>query len=192
VRVLYRLGMIPQLDEDQAIAAARRMHSAYPGQIDGALWTLGREVCASEAPACGRCRLVDLCAYAHDHHAVGAHGYPVDSAESTVAGRRTQHNKLVRDRIPDIIRAQGQQCATTILDDEQYRRALHAKLIEEATELAQAPREELLTELADVREVLDALIFYYRISEPALAGEQKKRRDERGGFLKRINLVWAG
>jgi len=104
---------------------------------------------------------------------------------------RIHYNKLVRDHIPDIIRAEGRECATTTLDDEAYRLALHAKLIEEAQELAQAPADGFLTELADVREVLDALIAYYAIDEVELATLQERRRLERGGFTQRITLTWA-
>ncbi|TAE56625.1 MAG: hypothetical protein EAZ88_03705 [Oscillatoriales cyanobacterium] len=53
-----------------------------------------------------------------------------------------KYYKLVRDRIPDIIRESGNECETAVLSDEEYRQALRQKLIEEAAEVAQAKRRE--------------------------------------------------
>ena len=76
-----------------------------------------------------------------------------------------EHNKLVRDRIPEIIRKEGKEADIVILSDEQYLVELKAKLIEEATEVSLSKdREEILSELADVREVMDALMQVYEIS----------------------------
>jgi predicted house-cleaning noncanonical NTP pyrophosphatase (MazG superfamily) len=66
--------------------------------------------------------------------------------------------KLVRDRIPEIIRAEGSRAVTRRLDDDAYRDALLDKLVEEAHELRNAPRESAgIGEAADVYEVLLAL-----------------------------------
>ena len=48
------------------------------------------------------------------------------------------YNKLVRDRIPEIIAAEGRQYATETMADTEYRQALLVKLVEEAQEVADA------------------------------------------------------
>jgi predicted house-cleaning noncanonical NTP pyrophosphatase (MazG superfamily) len=100
-----------------------------------------------------------------------------------------EYHKLVRDRIPDIIRESGNQCETAVLSDEEYRQALRQKLIEEATEVAEACRDELVGELADLYEVIDALMISYGISGDRILNAQAKRRENRGGFTQKIMLL---
>jgi predicted house-cleaning noncanonical NTP pyrophosphatase (MazG superfamily) len=100
-----------------------------------------------------------------------------------------EYHKLVRDRIPDIIRESGNQCETAVLSDEEYRQALRQKLIEEATEVAEACRDELVGELADLYEVIDALRISYGISGDRILNAQAKRRENRGGFTQKIMLL---
>mgnify|MGYP005840218617 CR=1 FL=1 len=104
--------------------------------------------------------------------------------------RQTYH-KLVRDRIPEIIRKQGKTCEVVILSEHEYRQALLQKLREEAEEVATASPGHLLTELADLYEVLDALMVSYKIDPNALLLEQDQRRAQRGGFEERVQLVWV-
>ncbi len=101
------------------------------------------------------------------------------------------YNKLVRDRIPDIIQAAGRTCTTEILGDEEYRHALQEKLVEEAHEAAHADRVDLITELADLQEVIEAVLRLEGIAREDVAAEQRRRREERGGFERRLCLVWA-
>lgn len=105
--------------------------------------------------------------------------------------QRTIYNKLVRDRIPEIIAAEGRDYATEIMEDAEYRQALLAKLVEEAQETAQAEPAELVKELADLYEVIDALLLAFDLDRDAILALQQKRRDERGGFEKRIKLLWT-
>lgn len=65
--------------------------------------------------------------------------------------------KLVRDLIPQIIRAQGRTAQTSVLDDDAYRVGLRDKLVEGAQELCHATPESALEEAADVYEVLRAI-----------------------------------
>jgi predicted house-cleaning noncanonical NTP pyrophosphatase (MazG superfamily) len=104
---------------------------------------------------------------------------------------RTIHNKLVRDCIPDIIDAEGRRCATEIMDDAEYRQALLAKLVEEAREAAEAEPGELAKELADLYEVIDAVMMAFGLDKDAILATQQKRRGERGGFEGRIRLLWV-
>ena len=99
------------------------------------------------------------------------------------------YNKLVRDRIPEIIRAEGRACEVSILSQSAYRRALLEKLVEEASEAAAADAEHLVTELADHAEVVEALLVTTGIAQAQVRTEQRKRRAERGGFELRLCLV---
>ena len=97
--------------------------------------------------------------------------------------------KLVRDNIPDIIRASGGTPAVTVLDIEAFDTALRDKLMEEASELrVAADRFEIRAEAADVLEVVIALAAYHGFSLNDVAKEVNRRRDERGGFMKRVWL----
>jgi predicted house-cleaning noncanonical NTP pyrophosphatase (MazG superfamily) len=101
------------------------------------------------------------------------------------------HNKLVRDRIPEIIAAQGRQCKTEVLSDVEYHQALLAKLVEEVQEVANAESRDILKELADLYEVIDAVISALNLDKAMILSLQKERREERGGFERRLRLVWA-
>ncbi|WP_248959984.1 nucleoside triphosphate pyrophosphohydrolase [Sphaerisporangium perillae] len=67
------------------------------------------------------------------------------------------YGKLVRDRIPEIIEADGRTAKVRVLDESELVSALTAKLAEEAEELRQAEPDDRLGELADIYEVLAAL-----------------------------------
>ena len=96
------------------------------------------------------------------------------------------YNKLVRDRIPELIQAQGQIPHTRILDDEEYTLALEAKLDEEAGEYH---REKNLEELADILEVIYALAENLGCTREALMEVYQRKHDARGGFSRRILLI---
>jgi len=97
----------------------------------------------------------------------------------------------VRDRIPEIIATEGRQCATEILNQDEYRQALLAKLVEEAQEIASAEAGDIVTEIADLYEVIDALLVAFDLNKETILAKQKKRCDERGGFEKHIKLLWT-
>ena len=61
MRVLYRLGVASGVNEDAAIAAARRLNPAYPGELDGPLWWIGRKWCRAGVPLCSACPLEEVC-----------------------------------------------------------------------------------------------------------------------------------
>jgi predicted house-cleaning noncanonical NTP pyrophosphatase (MazG superfamily) len=104
---------------------------------------------------------------------------------------RVAYNKLVRDRIPEIIEADGGQPVTRVLDDAGYEVALRAKLIEESREAQAATDGELLPELADVLEVLQALAKAHDMRWEDVVSEAARKRAERGGFDKRIFLEYV-
>jgi predicted house-cleaning noncanonical NTP pyrophosphatase (MazG superfamily) len=104
---------------------------------------------------------------------------------------RTVYGKLVRDRIPEIIRVSGRTCESEVMSWEEYRRALLAKLVEEAREAEAAGPAELARELADLQEVIDAVLEAFVIPRQAVEGLQEERRRERGGFQGRVRLLWS-
>ncbi len=105
--------------------------------------------------------------------------------------RRT-YEKLIRDRIPELMDADGVRYEVAVLDDHAFRAALLAKLEEEAAEArAAAGREERVKELADVLEVLEAVLAAEGIEWDEVRTAQQARREARGGFERRLWLRWT-
>ncbi len=94
--------------------------------------------------------------------------------------------KLIRDKIPEIIAQNGEKAITRVLDDAEFLAALENKLLEEVQEMRQGAEKKM--ELADIYEVLDALIQAYGFSEEEILQIKAKKRTERGGFEKRLFL----
>jgi predicted house-cleaning noncanonical NTP pyrophosphatase (MazG superfamily) len=101
----------------------------------------------------------------------------------------TEFGKLVRDRIPEIIEADGRRPVVEVLDVARYREALLAKLGEEAAELAAADEDGVLDELADVYEVLRALAEQAGVDLDQVEERADVKGDERGRFRDRLYLV---
>ena len=95
----------------------------------------------------------------------------------------TVYNKLVRDKIPDMIHAQGEEPHTRILEQEEFTAHLEAKLDEEVVEFH---RDRNLEELADILEVVYALAEAHGCSREQLLAVYEKKNAARGGFAKRI------
>jgi predicted house-cleaning noncanonical NTP pyrophosphatase (MazG superfamily) len=104
---------------------------------------------------------------------------------------RVTHNKLVRDRIPEIIRANGDRPVTRVLGDADYRAALLAKLVEEAGEASQATASDLPGELADVLEVVKALTAEAGLTWEQMLALADGKRARRGGFRDRLYLEFT-
>lgn len=98
------------------------------------------------------------------------------------------YRKLVRDRIPEVIQAEGRHTVIRVLDDGSYRQALLAKLVEEADEASHATADNLPSVIVDVLEVLRALTTKAGMSWPQLLALAKDKRRRCGGFRKRIFL----
>lgn len=94
-------------------------------------------------------------------------------------------NKLVRDRIPEIIEASGNTCVTEILSDEEYLRMLDAKLDEE---LREYHADQNLEELADLMEVIRACAVARGYTVEQLEQVRAEKAAKRGGFEKKILL----
>jgi len=95
------------------------------------------------------------------------------------------YNKLVRDNIPEIIEADNKTCLTEILSDEKYIEMLDEKLNEELLEYQESKDIE---ELADMLEVMHAIVVARGYSVEELEKIRKDKADKRGGFVKKILL----
>lgn len=104
---------------------------------------------------------------------------------------RVAYNKLVRDKIPEIIQSDGRRAVTRVLDERSYRAALLAKLLEEANEAQEAPADDLPSELADVLEVIHALLTGLDMTWDQLADLADSKRTQRGGFQDRLFLEYV-
>ncbi|TKK87241.1 phosphoribosyl-ATP pyrophosphohydrolase [Herbidospora galbida] len=96
--------------------------------------------------------------------------------------------KLVRDRIPDIIRLGGEEPTVSVLGADAYREALQDKLAEEAGELAEATGAEVAEELADLLEVLRAIADVHGHSWHDVERVAAEKRARRGAFTERFYL----
>jgi predicted house-cleaning noncanonical NTP pyrophosphatase (MazG superfamily) len=96
------------------------------------------------------------------------------------------YNKLVRDRIPEIIESSGKKCQVHILDDKEYLRMIDLKMDEE---LAEYHKEQNLEELADLIEVVYAAVIARGYSLKDLEEIRKKKAEKRGTFENKILLI---
>ena len=95
-------------------------------------------------------------------------------------------NELVRDKIPEIIKADGKECETRVLDDKEYLLSLNEKLDEELREYYET---ESIDELADIVEVIFAIVEQYGMSIQDFERLRLSKREQRGGFDQRLFLM---
>ena len=94
-------------------------------------------------------------------------------------------NKLVRDKIPEIIDLDGYGCITEILSNDEYLKLLNEKLDEE---VAEYHRDGTIEELADIVEVIYAIVIAKGFSVDELEKIRIHKLHSRGGFEKKIYL----
>lgn len=95
------------------------------------------------------------------------------------------YHKLVRDRIPEIIESDGKTCVCETLSDEDYISLLDQKLNEE---LAEYQESKSLEELADLLEVIQAVVKARGWTVEELEQVRSEKATKRGGFEKKILL----
>jgi len=96
--------------------------------------------------------------------------------------------KLVRDRIPEMLRRLGLNPVTHLVCGEDYWLSLKTKLQEEVAEFIESEEVE---EIADILEVIEAICVHRGIDPAHLADVKEKKRRERGAFVEGIVLESA-
>ena len=95
------------------------------------------------------------------------------------------YNKLVRDKIPEIIKQSGKDYEVAVLPDEEYIKKLNEKLLEEVREYLESGSVE---EIADISEVIYAILAYKNIGISDLERIRLEKLNTHGGFEKRFLL----
>ncbi len=103
------------------------------------------------------------------------------------------YNKLIRDRIPEIIEKNGSKSKVRVLDDEKYKEELLKKIIEEAKEVLETKgdRKELTKEVGDVLEIIDYLVKVFGLDSEEIEKMRKERKESKGGFDKKLFLEYT-
>ena len=96
------------------------------------------------------------------------------------------YNKLVRDNIPEIIENDGKKSVIEIMDENEFIEELNKKLIEEMNEYIE---DENIEEIADVLEVIHGILGAKGVSFEEIEKIRLRKKQERGGFDKKIKLV---
>jgi len=100
------------------------------------------------------------------------------------------YNKLIRDKIPEIIKDAGWTPIVKVLNKKQYLTALKKKVLEEAEELIKArSKEDITNEIVDIQELLDALASEIGLTKSEIKNQQKVKNKKRGVFRKRLFLI---
>lgn len=100
--------------------------------------------------------------------------------------KRKRYNKLVRDKIPQLVRRRGGLPIVRIAKDEEYGEKLKEKLTEEVQEFQASETTE---ELADILEVIDAIADYKGFTKKEILAVKTQKARQRGRFEKRIILI---
>ena len=120
----------------------------------------------------------------HAYYMLQRHGAQVECIDLFGAGEEiVEYNKLVRDKIPSVIRRKGESVEVVRLKGDALLTALRQKLVEESFEALDAKSfDELIGELADVQEVIDGICEALPASRQQVDAEQVDKRERRGGF----------
>lgn len=103
---------------------------------------------------------------------------------------RLKYNKLIRDRIPEIVKKAGWRTTTKTLRKTAFLGALKRKVSEEAEELIRAKTKKgTIEEIVDIQELIDTLIPEFGSSKTELRKLQALKRKKRGGFKKGLFLI---
>ncbi|MDP2864297.1 MAG: phosphoribosyl-ATP pyrophosphohydrolase [bacterium] len=101
-----------------------------------------------------------------------------------------KYNKLIRDRILEIIKGAGERPYWRILNKKEYLEEVKKKVVEETKELAKVKnKKEIINEVVDIQELLDVLISKLGLTKSQIKKRQKAKNKKRGGFKKRLFLI---
>jgi len=101
-----------------------------------------------------------------------------------------KYNKLIRDRILEIIRQAGEKPYWRVLNKKEYINKIKRKVLEEAKELTEArDKKEIINEIVDIQELIDVLVSQLSLKKSIIKRQQKIKNKKRGGFKKRLFLI---
>lgn len=101
-----------------------------------------------------------------------------------------KYNKLIRDKIPEIVRKDGWIPKLRTLNKKEFEKELKKKVLEEAKELVKAKdKEELINEIVDIQEIVDSLIGESNLTKSEIRKRQQAKNKKRGGFKKQLFLI---
>lgn len=105
---------------------------------------------------------------------------------------RKIYKKLIRDKIPEIIKKDNAVPKVSVLNNEQFKIALKEKMVEEAKELLEAEAsEEILNELSDIFQLLESIALENNLTVAQVEKKKEKKKLERGGFEKKLFLEYV-
>ncbi|HHE76620.1 MAG TPA: phosphoribosyl-ATP pyrophosphohydrolase [Candidatus Parcubacteria bacterium] len=106
---------------------------------------------------------------------------------------RKIYNKLIRDKIPEIIERNGGKHKIRILNDEEYKKELLKKIVEEAREVLETSgdKKELTKEIGDVLEIINYLVRVFDLDREKIETTRQARKESRGGFDKKLFLEYT-
>jgi predicted house-cleaning noncanonical NTP pyrophosphatase (MazG superfamily) len=102
-----------------------------------------------------------------------------------------EYPKLIRDKIPELVKQEGiVPSIRKIQNDEEFLEYILKKIVEEAQELSEAKTDSnILEEIADVYEIINALKQLKNLSDADIEAVQTQKRQKRGGFDERIIML---
>ena len=101
-----------------------------------------------------------------------------------------KYNKLIRDRILEIIKEAGEKPFSRVLNKKEYLKEIKKKISEEAEELIKAKsKKEVINEIVDIQELIDVIISELRLTKSQIKKQQKIKNKKRGGFKKGLFLI---
>ena len=99
------------------------------------------------------------------------------------------YNKLVRDKIPEIISNNGEKPIIKTLSDDEYKKELELKLKEEVDEVLNSFGDDRIEELGDVLEVMISLALIEGKTLEDITKSCDLKREKRGGFKDKVYLI---
>ena len=112
--------------------------------------------------------------------------------QEVLSMNRKIYNKLIRDKIPEIIKKNNAIPKISELSDDKFKIALKEKLVEEARELLEAKTEkEILNELSDVLQLVESIATNNNLSLGEIEKQKENKKQERGGFNKKLFLKYV-
>lgn len=100
------------------------------------------------------------------------------------------YNKLIRDKILEIIGSAGEKPYFRLLSKKEYLREIKKKILEETKELIKAKnKKDIINEIVDLQELIDVLILELGLTKSEIKKQQKIKNEKRGGFKKRLFLI---